>query len=133
MATPCPGRLETGQGKVYLGDTFSLNMLPLVGRVLAARKVVVKFTRVDIDEVRDLLINDFISVIKHPAIASAVSKLLGMNVPTNRVSITLQPGDTLIVFQLADDSLVSSQELSEQDILRAFWRGDAFFAVVQMQ
>jgi len=133
VATPCPGRLETGQGKVYLGDTFSLNMLPLVGRVLAARKVVVKFTRVDIDEVRDLLINDFISVIKHPAIASAVSKLLGMNVPTNRVSITLQPGDTLIVFQLADDSLVSSQELSEQDILRAFWRGDAFFAVVQMQ
>jgi len=133
VATPCPGRLETGQGKVYLGDTFSLNMLPLVGRVLAARKVVVKFTRVDIDEVRDLLINDFISVIKHPAIASAVSKLLGMNVPTNRVSITLQPGDTLIVFQLADDSLAPGQELTEQDILSAFSQGKAYFVIARVQ
>ena len=118
---------------IYLGNAFSLSMLPLAGRVVAAKKVVVEFKRVDTEEVRALLSNGFISAIGHPATASALSKILGVNVPTNRVSITLQPGDTLIVFQLNLGRLAPGQELGEQDILRAFWQGDAFFVVVQMQ
>jgi hypothetical protein len=121
------------QVATYLGNAFSISMLSLAGKVVAAKKVVVEFKRADTEEVRALLSNGFISAIGHPATASALSKILGVNVPTNRVAITLQPGDTLIVFQLNLGRLVPGQELGEQDILRAFWQGNAFFVVAQVQ
>jgi len=115
--------------KVYLGNAFSLSMLPLT----PAEKVNVEFRRASTEEVRALLSNGFVSAIGHPATASALSKILGVNVPTNRVSITLQPGDTLIVFQLAVGRLAPGQELGEQDILSAFSQGKAFFVIARVQ
>jgi len=96
-------------------------------------KVNVEFRRASTEEVRALLSNGFVSAIGHPATASALSKILGVNVPTNRVSITLQPGDTLIVFQLAVGRLAPGQELSEQDILSAFSQGKAYFVIARVQ
>ena len=113
--------------KVYLGNAFSISMLPL------AEKVVVEFRRASTEEVRALLSNGFVSAIGHPATASALSKILGISVPANRVSITLQPGDTLIVFQLAVGRLAPGQELGEQDILSAFSQGKAFFVIARVQ
>ncbi len=113
--------------KVYLGNAFSLSMLPMT------EEVTVKFRRASTEEVRALLSNGFISAIGHPATAGALSKILGVNVPTNRVSITLQPGDTLIVFQLALGRLAPGQELTEQDILSAFSQGKAYFVIAQVQ
>ena len=114
--------------KVYLGNAFSISMLSL------AEKVVVEFRRASTEEVRALLSNGgFTSAIGHPATASALSKILGVNVPTNRVSITLQPGDTLIVFQLNLGRLAPGQELGEQDILNAFSQGKAYFVVARVQ
>jgi len=114
--------------KVYLGNAFSLSMLPM------SEEVSVKFKKVGVEEVRALLSNGgFISAIGHPATASALSKILGVNVPTNRVSITLQPGDTLIVFQLAVGRLAPGQELTEQDILSAFSQGKAYFVIARVQ
>ena len=113
--------------KVYLGNAFSISMLSL------AEKVVVEFRRASIEEVRALLSNGFVSTIGHTTTASALSKILGVNVPTNRVAITLQPGDTLIVFQLALGRLAPGQELGEQDILNAFSQGKAFFVIARVQ
>jgi acid phosphatase family membrane protein YuiD len=99
-----------------------------------AEKVVVEFRRASTEEVKALLSNGgFISAIGHPATASALSKILGVNVPTNRVAITLQPGDTLIVFQLAVGRLAPGQELTEQDILSAFSQGKAYFVIARVQ
>ena len=113
--------------KVYLGNAFSISMLPM------SEEVSVKFKKVGVEEVRALLSNGFISAIGHPATASALSKILGVNVPTNRVAITLQPGDTLIVFQLNVGRLAPGQELGEQDILNAFSQGKAFFVIARVQ
>ena len=116
--------------KVYLGNAFSISMLSLT----PAEKVNVEFRRASTEEVKALLSNGgFISAIGHPATASALSKILGVNVPTNRVAITLQPGDTLIVFQLALGRLAPGQELTEQDILNAFSQGKAFFVIARVQ
>ena len=115
------------QGKTYLGNAFSLSMLSL------AEKVVVEFRRASNEEVRALLSNGFVSAIGHPATAAALSKILGVNVPANRAAITLQPGDTLIVFQLNVGRLAPGQELTEQDILSAFSQGKAYFVAVRMQ
>jgi len=115
------------QGKTYLGNAFSLSMLPMT------EEVTVKFKKVGVEEVKALLSNGFISAIGHPATAGALSKILGVNVPTNRVAITLQPGDTLIVFQLAIGRLAPGQELGEQDILSAFSQGKVYFIIAQVQ
>ena len=115
------------QGKTYLGNALSLSMLPM------SEEVSVKFKKVGVEEVKALLSNGFISAIGHPATASALSKILGVNVPTNRVAITLQPGDTLIVFQLNLGRLAPGQELGEQDILNAFSQGKAYFVVARVQ
>ena len=114
--------------KVYLGNAFSLSMLPM------SEEVTIKFKKVGVEEVRALLSNgNFTSTIGHTSTASALSKILGVNVPTNRVSITLQPGDTLIVFQLNLGRLAPGQELGEQDILNAFSQGKAYFVVARVQ
>ncbi len=115
------------QGKVYLGNAFSISMLSL------AEKVVVEFRRASTEEVRALLSNGFVSAIGHLATASALSKILGINVPANRVAITLQSGDTLIVFQLNLGRLAPGQELGEQDILNAFSQGKAYFVIARVQ
>jgi len=116
------------QTQIYLGNAFSISMLPL------AEKVIVEFRRASAEEVRALLSNGvFISAIGHPATAGALSKILGISVPANRVAITLQPGDTLIVFQLNLGRLAPGQELGEQDILNAFSQGKAYFVVARVQ
>ncbi|MFP3239964.1 MAG: DUF1874 domain-containing protein [Caldivirga sp.] len=113
--------------QIYLGNAFSLSMLPMT------EEVTVKFRKVGVEEVRALLSNGFVSAIGHPSTASALSKILGVNVPTNRVSIQLQPGDTLIIFQLSVGRLAPGQELTEQDILSAFSQGKAYFVRVSLQ
>ncbi len=49
------------QGKVYLGNAFSLSMLPMT------EEVTVKFRRASTEEVRALLSNGFTSAIGHPS------------------------------------------------------------------
>jgi hypothetical protein len=95
-------------------------------------KVAVEFRRASIEEVRTLLSNGFISAIGHPATANVLTKILGMNIPVNRVSIQLQPGDVLIIFQLAVGRLAPGQELTEQDVLSAFSQGKAYFVVARV-
>jgi len=66
-------------------------------------------------------------------IAAALSKILGINVPANRVAITLEPGSTLIVFQLALGRLAPGQELGEQEIIKAYNEGKAYFVLVHVE
>jgi len=78
---------------VYLSNAFSLSML-------TAPEVLVKIKELTVDDVKKLLQNDFISVIGHESTAQLLSQLLSLNIPVNRVSITLRPSDKLVVFQL---------------------------------
>ena len=115
------------RGRVYLSNAFSLSMIEVRGE-----PVTVEFKRVGLDEVKVILSNGFVSVVGHPGTASALSKILGTEVPTNRVSIQLQPGDTLVVFQLALGRLPPGKELTEEEILNAWKEGKAYFLIVKV-
>ena len=115
------------QGRVYLSNAFSLSMVDVQDK-----PVTVEFRRVDLDEVKSVLSSGFTSAVGHPGTASALSKILGMEVPANRISIQLQPGDTLVVFQLALGRLPLGKELTEEEILNAWKEGKAYFLVVRV-
>ena len=119
----------TGQarGRVYLGNAFSLSMVNVQDK-----PVTVEFRRVGLDEVKTILSNGFVSAVGHRDTASALSRILGMEVPANRASIQLQPGDTLVVFQLALGRLPIGKELTEEEILNAWKEGKAYFLIVRV-
>ncbi len=115
------------QGRVYLGNAFSLSMVDVQDK-----PVTVEFRRVSLDEVKAILSNGFVSAVGHPSTASALSRILGIEVPTNRASIQLQPGDTLVVFQLTLGRLPIGKELTEEEILNAWKEGKAYFLIVRV-
>ena len=73
----------------YLGNAFSLNMIPVENfTLIRARKV----TPADVPQ-------SAISVIGHADTAKIVSGILNYEVPANRVNVTLESGDVLYVAQ----------------------------------
>jgi len=60
--------VSQAQGKVYLGNAFSLSMVDVQDK-----PVTVEFRRVSLDEVKAILSNGFVSTVGHPSTASALS------------------------------------------------------------
>lgn len=73
----------------YIANAFSLQMLPSL--VMIASVVQVKPEDVPADVV---------SAIGHADTAAVVSNILGREIPMNRISVSLEPGDVLYVTQL---------------------------------
>ena len=71
---------------IYLSNAFSLQMQ---GDFFA------ETSPISISEVP----REFKSIVGHTDVAAVLSDLLGINVPVNRVSVSLQPGDVLFVGQ----------------------------------
>ncbi len=100
------------QGRVYLGNAFSLQMLPET-----TTPIIIKVKRVSIEEVKSLLSNNnYISAIGHESTAKLLSRILSMNIPANRISIKLSEKDKLIVFQLQAGRLPLNTELTEEQL-----------------
>ena len=78
----------------YLTNAFSLQMLPNVDMLAS-------IVQIDPSEVPA----DVVSAIGHPDTAVVVSNILRREIPVNRVSISLQPGDVLYVAQLVGGRL----------------------------
>lgn len=53
-----------------------------------------------VDEAKSRLGNDFISAIGHQSGAAFLSILLDMEIPANRIEISMQPGDAALVLRL---------------------------------
>jgi hypothetical protein len=105
----------TGQKKVIIANAFSLQMVPYEDALVRIRKIK------NIEEIKQLLqTTPFTSAIGHETTARVLSKLLSINISTNRVSVTLEPGVVLIVFQLLGGRLPTGQELTEQQIENEF-------------
>lgn len=83
---------------IYLGNAFSLQML----NPDKVNTVVV--SPLTVQEVKKLL-TEFTSVVGHQDTASVLSASLGINIPMNRINISLIPGDVLIVAQLTGGRL----------------------------
>jgi len=78
---------------LFLGNAFALSMLTTPESTLRCRKVT-------IEEAKSLLSSQgWASCIGHEDLAKVVSGLLGLEVPANRVSVSLNQGDMLIAAQ----------------------------------
>lgn len=83
---------------VILANAFSVQMLNLSDLIW---ETPVTFTLLSLDDAKEILSNGFTSAIGHVDTAQVVSGLLGMDVPANRISISLESGkDTLIIAQI---------------------------------
>ena len=94
---------------VYLANAFSLNMLRF------EESVSVEIRKATIDEVKKLLSKGFVSAIGHESTAKFLTKKLGIEVPVNRVAITLGLEDELIVAQIKQ-RLPEGKVLSEEEL-----------------
>jgi len=59
------------------------------------------YERIDIERARRLLKEPFESAIGHEATAQFMSRLLGVEIPVNRVSIAMRPGDVAVIFRVS--------------------------------
>ena len=60
----------------------------------------VRFRKISIEEAKQLLSQPFHSAVGHEATAKLLSQILSVQVPFNRTSVYLQPGDKAIHFFL---------------------------------
>lgn len=62
------------------------------------------------------LAGGFFSAVGHSAAADFLSRLLGLEIATNRISIAMQPGDTALVLRLAtrlaEGVMLTSEEMA---------------------
>jgi hypothetical protein len=76
-----------------------------------------RFTRISVKEAKDLLNGGFVSAVGHKATAEILSSILGINIPENRVAISLEKGDIAVVFKLGvrlpEGKILSAEELRE--------------------
>jgi len=110
----------------YLTNAFSLSMLPT-----SLTEGVIKFRRLNLDEVRELLKGEFISAIGHESTAKLLSDLLQIQVPVNRIQISLQEGDEVIVVQLLI-RLGEGQVLSLEEIKKLYEEGKIAFYKISL-
>lgn len=89
----------------YLGNAFSLGMLSKLPQAFLVKEA-------SLEELKN---TEFISAIGHETTARVLSKLLGREVPYNRISIQLNTGDTLYVFQIMQ-RLEEGKILTEEEI-----------------
>ena len=73
----------------YISNAFSLQMLPELDMIAS----IVQVKPEDVPA-------DVVSAIGHADTAAVVSNILGREIPMNRVSVSLEPGDVLYVAQL---------------------------------
>jgi len=76
-----------------------------------------KFRKVNLYEAQCFIKEGhYISAVGHEATAELMSKILGGNIPWNRIKVEMKPGDTALVFRLLtrleEGKVLSSEELS---------------------
>lgn len=77
---------------MLLMNAFSLNMLS----VFPAQPL---FEEISLDEVRAMLSGGFESAVGHADTASVFSEVLGLDVPAERISVSLSEGDCAVIGQ----------------------------------
>jgi hypothetical protein len=70
-----------------------------------------------VNEAKTLLPDRFISAIGHPSSAAFLSNLLNMDIPVNRIEVTMQPGDTALVLRIRT-RLPEGKVLTQQEMQR---------------
>jgi len=75
-------------------------------------KYLIKARQITVEEASEMLKKEkFVSAVGHEATARALSNIFGVEVPYNRIQITLQPGDKLL-------SIILKKRLAEGQVLK---------------
>jgi hypothetical protein len=84
-----------------------------------SRPAIILMRRAMVEEVKTLLARGFVSAVGHEGTANLLTKLLGVNIPTNRISVKAEPGDVLIHFalktRLPEGKVLTEEELRGMD------------------
>ena len=85
-------------------------------------KVSVVFRRLTVEEAKEMLASQqFVSAVGHEGTAKVLSSLLNVDIPVNRVSIFMSPGDQALHFflrqRLPEGRVLTEEELKQLD----FW------------
>jgi len=99
------------ENKIFVSNAFSLSMLTSFPANLIVKEV-------SINDVKEILKrHSFTSAVGHQATADVLTRLLGVQVPFNRIQIQLREGDAVIVFQLMtrleEGKVLTEDELSK--------------------
>ena len=81
----------------------------------------VKLRRISVEEAKEVLADGFVSAVGHEATAKVLSQLLGIQVPMERRTIFLKPGDRAVHFflksRLPEGVVLTEEQLKGLD----FW------------
>lgn len=77
---------------VYICNAFSLQMV--------GKECMLHVAPITVKEVQTIMSDGFTSAIGHADTAAVVSDILGKEVTFNRINVSLEKGDTLIVAQI---------------------------------
>ena len=106
----------------YLSNAFSLSMLTVPSATLRVERV----TR----EVFCSEAKEAVSAVGHPATAQVISQICGFPIQANRVTITMKPGDVLLVFQIME-RLPEGKVLSKEEVESLVAQGKVEFRRVE--
>ena len=75
------------------------------------------FDPISVEEAREFLSEGFTSAVGHEGTAMFMSTLLGIQIPTNRTTITMRAGDKAVVFRfltrLQEGVILTAEEVSK--------------------
>lgn len=78
--------------------------------------------RVGVEQVKEILKNGFVSAVGHESTAKVLSELLGMEIPTNRITVDMKIGDVAIAVQFLK-RLPEGKVLNETELMKLFKEG----------
>ena len=78
-----------------------LTNTPIIPLPRGTKDALIRASEVSLEEARSLVKGGFVSAVGHQATADALTLLLQVPVPFNRVQVFLGPGDSILAFSLA--------------------------------
>mgnify|MGYP000269760023 CR=1 FL=1 len=94
---------------------FNAKIVPIA---LNYTRALIEYKKLIVEEAKTLIREKkFISAVGHTATAELLSKLLDVEIPTNRITVELHPGDEILCFglrsRLPEGKVLSKEELDE--------------------
>jgi hypothetical protein len=79
----------------------------------------IKLKKISVEEAKEVLANGFVSAVGHEATAKLLSQLLGIQIPVERRTIFMKPGDRAIHFflkaRLPEGVILDEEQLRRLD------------------
>ncbi len=113
---------------IYLCNSFTLSM---ISPSLLEGGAIIKASPISLGEVKALLKEGFVSAVGHESTARVLGHLLGVEVPFNRVQISVGEGDVIISFQFLI-RLPEGKVLGEDEVLALYQEGKIKFFRVEV-